>query len=148
MKSKKANGETGQEPELFSALLLDDALRHADDVFDRANINFFLAGETAIQVMDGKKLDLLPEISLGLRMTDWGEIQQRLFLTTMEYLEEDWKKTKDGFEFAKGAVPIRVKVMKKHNKFFNNLDNVFYDFTQFLVPNQFKTYRKMRNLMR
>lgn len=142
------NGGSGSAPELFSSLQLDEALKFAEDVFDRANIVFFLLGDTAIQVHDNGKLDQLPEITLGVVKTDWGEIQQRLFRTAMEFLGKEWKDTGTSIEFENLGVPIRTKVFKKHRRFFGNLDNIFYNYTQYLIPNQFEKYRKMRNLMR
>ncbi|MCP3682087.1 MAG: hypothetical protein GY861_05290 [bacterium] len=144
---KKA-GKNGSAGELFKKEQLDNALRYAEDVFERACMDFFLLDETAIQIKDRNTLDQLPELSLGVTVANWGEIQQRLFRTAMEFLDKDWKETEYGFAFEKDGVPIKVKVIKKHRRFFGNLNTIFYDYTNFFIPNQFDKYRKMRYMVR
>lgn len=147
-KKTGGSGSVPKAPKLFSEVELLAALREMEGDFEGACIAFFLLDETAIQVKDEDKLDQLPEITIGVTVANWGDIQQRLFRTRMEYVEKPWKKTKYGFRFKCAGVPIKVKVIKRHRKFFSNLNTVFFDFATFNIPNQFEKYRKMRFMVR
>jgi len=161
MKSKKKAGKSGLQPKVlkakkvlkvearrFSGKEMRDALRHAEDVFDRAGISFFLLKEVARLVKDGQELENLPALTLGVVSTDFGGVQKRLLKTTMEYLGNSYEASDKKIEFKHKGVPIKVKVISVHRRFFSNPDNVYYDYTQFRIPNQFEKYWRMRFMVR
>jgi len=162
MKFQKKTGKNGWQPKFDGKSgELKAALYYTKEVFEAAQIPFFCLGEMARQMRDKEELRQLPAITVGIlkkhltqdtRKTlamilkgsslarsraDW-EIGENLI--SFDYVPEPMKKHP--------VVPIKVKVLSVHHKHFDFPDTIFYDYTEYKMPNNFEKYFRMKGMVR
>ena len=162
---KKAKPVKEKKEKIFDGYLgeLNAALFYAyHDVFDPSFCPCLVIGETARQMVDGEKLHLLPYIELGILEKDLAEDPKRYLESILKGdsitrgPRTDWKIGKDLIEFnyksdehpEHGVVPVKVKIIKKYQKFFHYPDTVFYDNSEYRIPNSWERYWKIRKLIK
>ena len=121
---------------------LINALYHLEDVMMRANIPFFLLEGAARQVYDDAPYLSLNQIDAGVQdkyMRETGKYLMKLALPGV-YIDQNT------ISFEHNGVPIVIWIIKKHWKFFDNPDMVFYGVVNLKVPNPFERYWKSRFL--
>jgi len=139
---------------------LDAALFYAaHDVFDPSFIPCLLLGETARQIVEHERLHQLPYIELGILEKDFTEASRKYLPAILKGdslsrgPRTDWKIEKDLIEFdyksnehpEHGNVPVKVKIIKGHQKFFEYPDTIFYDYSEYRIPNSFEGYWKVKD---
>lgn len=113
------------------------ALRKAEELLDKGVMPWILLGQTAKQVREGSLHDI-QKIEIGILRKDLGEFTENMLKT---FGGKEWQK------FEAEGVPIEIRIIEKKYGFFNYPDKVWYYGTQFLTPNPFDKYWKMRNLI-
>ena len=169
MKSQKQTGETGWKkveekptPKIFDGELgeLDAALYYAvKEVMDNAFIPCFLLGETARQIVDGERLHQLPAITLGIRDRHLTEDTRKILIMLLRGNSlsrgprMDWEINENLITFdyvnpekpEHPIVPIKVQIIKVNHEFFEYPDTIFYDYTEYRIPNSFKGYWEVKD---
>lgn len=162
-KTSQKNGTTVG----LSSDQLNQAMQELTDIFERAVCQFVLLDETARSIVKdgkvkGKRLDIgvkwnhltvevlstlnsvLTELKLfgddyfAIAEKSWGT---RKFEPVRDKLKGLLFTTPNGTE-------VKVKILRRDNKCLNNLDNIVYNFDDFLIPNPFDHYYKVRGLLR
>lgn len=151
-----------KKPVIFDGGLgeLDAALFYAaHDVLDPSFIPCLVLGETARQIVDGERLHQLPYIELGILEKDFTEASRKYLPAILKGdslsrgPRTDWKIEKNLIEFdyksgehpEHGSVPIKVKIIKTYKEFFEYPDTVFYDYSEYRIPNSFASYWEARD---
>jgi hypothetical protein len=90
----------------------------------------------------GEELNV-DKIEIGILDKDFRETTRRLFSTFLPNVE-----LKDIIIIEGEGVPIEIKIIKKHYKFFEHPDNVFYMADEYKIPNPWYRYWKSRFLIK
>ena len=172
MKSLKTTGKSGLkkveplkpvEEILFDNRkgALDAALYYAKDILERSQIPFFCLGEMVRQMIEDNRIQHLPVITLGVYEKDFSPKKD----TLIECLKgnslsrgprKDWEISEDFIKFDyvpepmidHPVVPIVVQRIKKSYKYFDYPDTVFYDYSEYRIPNSFSYYWSERHLIK
>lgn len=144
--------EPGVNGIIFSTPQLDEALRHAFDIFDRCSTNFMLAGDSLKDIIENNalktgRIDIVIE-KHQLAESSMGMLKTLATLQDLNLHMENYHETKDGFEWTYMGIPIYVKVVKGRYKFFTSPDTMWYNYDVYLVPNPAKDYLKARYIVR
>ena len=139
MKETGPNGLTDDQ--------LSEALFKIEDTFQRMLCPFFLLGETAQSIRDsyvGSEKLTGRKIEIGV---------QRKYLTkealiTLDSYETGKEKTGFGFKLLFKDIPIEVRIIERKYSFLKNLDKRFYRTSEYLLPNPFEAYWKVRGIIR
>ncbi len=140
---------TKEKKYTFKPAQLDRALFRAEDTMNRLLCPYFLLGKCAYDIkhstpnVDGGQIKA-QKIEIGVRKADVTKEVKSMLAT----LEPTILKTKNGFEFDYEGVPIVIKIIEKDYKFFKYLDTKFYMASEYLLPNPFAEYWKVRNLVK
>ena len=111
------------------------ALLYIEDMLDRSLIDFVLIGKTAKEVV-ANEAELSTPLKIGVLKKNWTEsgigmlkmlIQEATFNEKSVTLEHE-------------DVPIQIKIIQGNYKNLQNPDKVFYNVTEFSIPNPFKNY--------
>ena len=118
----------------------NEALRWIGDILTWSQIPYMVLGKTGEQILEDKELE--GKIEIGVLDKNFGETTRRIFKTFLPdvHLGSVINIEKDG-------VPIEIKIIKKHYKFFQNPDNVFYTADEYNIPNPWHKYWGVRNLI-
>lgn len=163
-KTLKKNGKTpGQTFEL------NQAMQELTDIFERATCQFILLGETARSILKdgsvkGDKLEVgikwtqltqevlsalnsvLPEKGLWIDLGDGGETPERNCGTKVFAKLRD--RVKKMVFMTPNGTRVEVKVIKRKSRYLKHLDRIVYNFDDFLIPNPFDDYYKVRGFLK
>lgn len=120
----------------------EQALRWISDILTRSQISHLILGETGEQMLLDKEFDL-KKIEIGVLDKDFQETTKRLFKTFLPEVELG-----DVISIDYEGAPIEIKIIKKHYKFFEHPDVVFYMADEYKVPNPWYRYWKSRFLIK
>ena len=136
MKINRLNGVNGasfSEEELYKALMF------IEDIMERVVVHYVVMRDTAYSIYHGNELKGR-EITVGiLKKNITKEV-----LWTFESLLKDIRMTDRGFIYLFGKIPIVVKFINKHYKFFDCPNFKYYRTGQYDVANPFDKYWNMR----
>ena len=90
----------------------------------------------------------LGEVYIGIREAEFTKSRQSMFRTLSEFLGYKIEEAKDGYKIELKGVPIHIKIIKRDYKFFDNPNITFWGVTEFLMPNPFEEYWKVRGLIK
>ena len=136
MKTKLQNGANGAS---FSEDELHKALMFIEDIMERAVVHYMVMRDTAYSIYHEEKLKGR-EITVGiLKKNITKEV-----LWTFETLLKDIRITERGFIYLYGKIPIVVKFINKHYKFFDCPNFKYYRVGQYEIANPFEKYWNMR----
>ena len=135
MTSQKPNGPTLEE--------LDKALDWTEDTLSRAQVPFFLLGETLRSVcednqVNGEKIEV-------------GVLRKYLTKSCLGLLDllVPGSKIEDGYiRFDKDGVPIEIKVIERRFKVFERPNFLFHRVGEYKIPNPLEKYWKQRYFVR
>lgn len=142
----KSSGTNGQKTKLTDDQL-SEALFKIEDVLGRMLVTFCLLGETARSLRDsprggeGLKGD---KIEIGVEK----KYLTKEALSTFDVYEPDKEKTETGWKLTYNGVPVEIKVITQKYSFFKHPDFRFYRAGEYLLPNPFKEYWKIRGIVR
>ena len=120
----------------------NEALRWIADALTWSQISFFLLGETGEKVLLDEEL-LVDKVQIGILKKDFGETTKRLFKGFVPDV-----KIGDTINLEKDGVPIEIKIIHKHYRFFENPDTVMYTADEYKIPNPWHKYWNVRNLIK
>ena len=120
----------------------NEALRWIADTLTWSQIPFFLLGETGEKVLVEDEL-LVDKVEIGILEKNFNDTTQRLFRGFVRDAEYG-----DTVKLEREGVPIELKIIKKHYKFFENPDTVFYRADEYKIPNPWHKYWKSRYLIK
>lgn len=123
---------------------IERALFDVEDLMGRALVPFILLGETAKSVKEEELLSGTA-VDVGVRALDLNEFSLRTIKTFT--FEGGFNKTDWGYQYTSHGVPVRISVITKKWKFFENPEKVFYGPATYFVPNPFIDYWKTRFLV-
>lgn len=126
------------------------AIRDIYDMSERTMIKFIMLGEFAKAIRERKENVVLPFIEIGMfEKNNTAEIKS-LFLNT-------WKFTKTEYGYTyfftppikwDRHIPVKIRVLKKVYKCLQHPDFGFYGVDEFLIPNPFDEYWKIRGILK
>lgn len=108
------------------------------DAFERANVPYFLTGQTAVDAMANKPLSG-EKVTVGIREVEWisgGGRILRTFLGEPHY--EDKRYAQYEFE----GVPVFIEKYDDHECIIAT-DTIIYGYETFRVPNPYETFVKL-----
>lgn len=117
-------------------------LRWISDILTGCQIPHFLLGETSNQALADVELNV-DKIEIGVLKKDFNETTIRLFNTFLPGLEQG-----DVIKLEKDGIPIEIKIIQRHYKFFDNPDIVFYMADEYKIPNPYSKYWQSRYLIK
>lgn len=129
----------------------EHALMFVEDIFDRCMTSFFLLGETAREVVDSRNaspldpIDTNKPIEVGIKR---GHLTEYAVSTLKMFIPPDARWSKNSIEFEHLGTPVKIRIINRKFKVFDNLDTVHYKATTFKIPNPFNKYWKQRSLVR
>lgn len=143
--------ENGLSGKTFKKEELDEALRHAFDIFDRCACVFMIAGESLKDIIEKNQLET-PQIDLAIEKKNLAESTRNMLktLATLQDLNlhmQNYHETKEGFEWEYMGVPIKARVVNRKYKFFASPDTMWYNYDIYFVPNPVKDYLKARYIV-
>lgn len=127
-------------PHVYSHDQLLSALYFILDHFSRSNTPFFLTGDTARSVKDGKAL-FGEKITVGIRELDFQDRMMGI-LEAFKKADEIGEKL---IKYTHNGVPIEVQVVNDSSNMFTSLNEIMYSHDFFKLPNPFETYWANRN---
>lgn len=132
------NGMNGVKNEI-NEIKLHKALMFIEDILERAVCPYFILRDTAKSIVDSGELKG-KDITVGILK----KYITKEVLWTFKSLLKDIKLTDNGFTYLFGEVPIIIKFINKHYKFFDNPDFKWYKAGQYNIANPFERYWKSR----
>ena len=115
------------------------ALYFMFDLFSRANVNFFLLGNTAKCAKENKLLEG-DSVTIGIRALD---VQERS-LGILEAFQRADTINDSEIKYTIDGVPVIVKIIRSSEPMFTNCDTFMYQYEFFSIPNPFDEYWKNR----
>lgn len=134
MKDLKENGMSPSE--------LDEALDRAELSLSDSAIPFMLLGDTLTSVREGQVAGDKIEVGVCKRYLN------KASMSLLRKFAEDLVEEPDKMTFMVGRVPVEIKIIKRHYKFFDRPDTVFYKWLSMCIPNPVKGYLKARWLVK
>lgn len=137
---KTKTEELSTEISTYPHQSLLDALYFIWDAAERGQLQIFLVGDTAKQVINGGDLSG-DYIAVGVRKNEWNSGQGRI---TQEFLSHEIPHGKIEFDderevYIYNEVPIEVKLYDE-NPCLTSFDIVYYGYETFNLPNPYKTF--------
>ncbi len=114
-----------------------EALYYMLDAFDRANMRFFLVGDTARSAIANKDLTG-SHIEIGVRANEWRSGAKRI----LDDFAPPVKETDGGALYEYGGVPIMLITYPDSPEVMAP-DMVRYRYEEFYVPNPFSSFEEM-----
>ncbi|KKM23156.1 hypothetical protein LCGC14_1618020 [marine sediment metagenome] len=111
------------------------ALLFIEDQLQRSMIDFVLIAKTAKEVVDDQ-VELSTPIKIGVLKQDWTQSG----VSILKMLIPEAKFTEKKVTLEHEEVPIEIKIIHGKYKNLQNPDRVFYNVTEFNIPNPFKNY--------
>lgn len=154
--TKKKNGAT------YSSKQLIDRLMFTQDLFERlGGCPFYPLKDTALSIRGGQEArEMRGEIKedmegdaiyVGVRKKEWTRHRKSMLRTLEHFLHYKVVEDEDGITIRddRGEQPtIHLKIITRNYKFFKNPDICFWGVTEFLMPNPFDDYWKVRHLIK
>src|SRR3990167_5697627 len=128
-KDMKKNGQKIVDLPKFGPDKLDQALAIAEDLLTRAQIPFFVLGDTLKGALNEQLSGDL--IELGVRQ----RYLTRDTLGMLKLVRQDLVFYDDRIEFEYEGVPVQILIIKRDFKCLNNPDTIFYKITEYKIPN-------------
>lgn len=110
-------------------------------IFEGAMIPYVLLGETARRIKAQESMDGIEEIHIGVLDWKMSDYSRR---TLRDRFKGEWENKINLVD----GIPVKITLIKKRYKFFENPDTVTYSAGTFLTANPFEKYWKMRNLIK
>lgn len=123
---------------------LEKALYDVEDLLGRVLVPFVLLKETARSVHDNEVLGGTA-VDVGVRDLDLHESALRTIKSFT--FEGGFNKTPHGYEYLSHGVPVRITMLSKKWKFMENPEMAFYGPATYMLPNPFRDYWKVRQLV-
>lgn len=116
-------------------------LEELEYIFEGATVPLIVLGETAKRIRETQSLEGLPELEVGVIKRKTSDYSNRTF-------RDRW-----GEEWANAVhkvlnVPVNVKLISRHYKFFDNPDEKSYSGGIFKTANPFSAYWKVRGVVK
>lgn len=122
---------------------LHNALLNAQDMLERSQITFITLNDTALQLKQEVPVLNLQRIDLGIQKKYLTDSCFSMLKSLVPNLEE--KGLNYYYEFQ--GVPIQIRIIHRHYKFFDRPDSRFYYLSEFPLPNPFEDYWKARHFV-
>lgn len=137
--------ENGKKP--VTSWDLGVAMRRIYDDMDSALVPGILLGDMVYQIKEWKR-DGFSEYAL-VDKVEWG-LPKRYLTAEVKSLFETWgyRKVDGGYEYEVQGVPVKLKIIERRYKFFENPDQVFYGVDEFRIPNPYQKYLKSRYIIK
>jgi len=119
--------------------LVDKGLHHVQDLLDRTLIPFVLLGEVVYRITNNKSLGGIKEIEVGVFQKDLVRERLSSLKTEVGDITTDY-----GFGYKFDRIPIKIKIISRDHKFFDNPDKIFYKSGEYSIPNPIGDYLKVR----
>jgi len=146
MEKKKATTlKKSNSKEVFQTDKLMDALLTLQEYMERAMMPFIVLGDVASQLRGYSDIQLeAGGIEVCIKPKDMHESYISILHTVLPQntLWEDGKIT-----YKHGEVPVTIKVVKKRYKCLEHPDSTFYMTSEFLLPNPFHAYEKVKGFI-
>jgi len=142
MENSKTLSQTGN----FTQEQLEAALFYAFDVFADAQCEFFPMGKTAEQMYDSQTKEVYlsgDKIQLGVKKNELAESTIELLKIINPSIDIGDKKLIMNYE----GVPIEIRIIKKHYRVLDRLDNIDFAYETFLIPTPFDAFLRMSAFM-
>src|SRR3990167_5528108 len=143
MKKKLENNK--KEKLVFTGEQINKALYWVDDLLDRCQIPYVVAGDIARQLYDnddaGRQLTV-DKIEIIVRNGNINPMTTGLLKTFVPWVEFGQK-----ILLEHEGVPIEIKVIKRKYQFIEYPDLRFYMSDEYKIPNQFDRYWKARFIL-
>ncbi len=132
---------------------LENALSELDEfVLPALGVEYFPINQTLVSILKNKLSG--DKLELGIKVSEihheasprFAEVKDILLTSLKDYYNSDetLKMTSQKISFILDNVPVEIKIFKKANKLFENLDIVSYEgealTNQFNVPNPIEEY--------
>lgn len=121
---------------------LDEALFYAFDIFETITLDFFPMNNTAYQMINDLRLEG-DKIQLGVREKDLAPTT----LETLKIAVPNIDITDKKIIMVHEGIPIEVRIIKKHYRVLDNLDQILYAYETFWIPNPIESFMRMTRFM-
>lgn len=126
-----------------------------ENIMYRAMMPFIVAGEVGSQLKSANELRLeAPKVEILIRRRNLNDsyfgIMKQFLPSNARYKYKDDLADKDHLrriEYEYKGVPVEIRIIHKDYAFLDNPESVFYRTTEFLVPNPFERYWKVRGVL-
>lgn len=126
----------------YTSQELESALFYVEELMERIQAPYVLLNKTAYQVKNNEWLQG-DEITIGIQKNHFGPYTKQLF----NIVEPEVDVTEDDIYITNHGAPIHIRIIHKKFEFFKNPDVVFYNYAQYLLPNPFNKYWKVKQLV-
>lgn len=133
------NSQATQTAPTFTHDQLIKALYYMWDAFDRANMRYFLVGDTAHAVKAQKELTG-DGIDLGIRLMEWRSGAKNIFDT---FAGQPITEEGDTLTYVHEGVPIRLHVYEPDDSCIIATDPVMYRNENFSLPNPLERFEEV-----
>jgi hypothetical protein len=137
---KMKDGQNGMDE--FTDDQLAKALLRIEDTLGRALLPFVLLGDTAKGVMAERLYG--NKVELGV---ETKHLTKEVY-STFNFYEPDRKEHDWGWSFDIDGVPVNIRFITKRYPYFKNKDIRFYRSGEYMLPNPFDEYWKVRGLIK
>ena len=121
---------------------LDAALFFAHEVFQDAQLEYFVMGTTAEAMINNEWLRG-NKIELGVKINQLTDSARDMLKISNPSIDIGDKKII--MEYS--GVPIEARIIRKHYRVLDNLDYIDYAYESFLIPNPFDAFIRMSRFM-
>lgn len=121
---------------------LDNALFYAFDLFQACMLNFFPMNNTAYQMINNQRL-AGEKVQLGVRQKDLAPTTRSILKIAHPGIDIQDKKIIIIHE----GIEIEVRIIKKHYRVLDNLDQIIYAYETFWIPNPIDSFMRMTRFM-
>ena len=136
-KSPKTNGKT------FGKWELQEALFNIYDTLQRGMVKFVLLGDIANCLYNKDEELKGNKIVIGVKRHDMTEYAKSTFRSFAPHLDE----FEGGYRTEYKGIPVEIQVIDKNWKFLERPDVRFLYNEEFYIPNPFKNYWKVKQLV-
>jgi hypothetical protein len=133
----------------FTAWDMMLAINDVSDMCERCMFSFYMLGDLAKAVHDKKDSLLTDKIEVGIPEREMTVERKSLFKTW------GFEETDFGFRYYFSPptkwdikIPVEIHIIKNKYKYFDNPDRGFFGTNDFLIPNKFEEYWKVRGVIR
>ena len=142
---KEPMSSVSELPHPASSWNVNAAMRDIYDIGEKIQLWPILLGDAAKQIHDN------PDrfFDLKLNKIEWC-IPMRNNTPEIQSLFKTWGMTPNerGYEYSFEGIPIYIRLIKRHYAFFDKPDMGYYKVDEFMLPNPWSDYWKIRNLIR